>query len=464
MDTKQVAPPKHQTTGKERIFYGTYFLGQNIFYFIVIMMLQIYLTNVAGIAATSVAVLFLVVKVWDAINDPIFGILVDKIHFKSGKYLPWIRLSTFLIPIATTLMFMIPSSLPMWAKLLWAGIAYILWDTSYTICDVPIFAITTAMTDDIKERTGLISIGRFAAMFAFVAAIGLPIMTAAGMSYALAVFIFAIIGFLFMLPIGFVAKERVLVRSEESVPLKDLLQYLAKNRYLLIFFSGMIVAALTNTQLAVGTYVAVYLLGGPEMISLNMMVMMPAMILAATIVGLLNRKVDKYNMFMIGLCLTAVFCVVQYIAGYESLPVYFAISFMKALCLGITSVLMFTFTADCTEYGAFKTGTNAEGVSFAIQTFSNKMTTALSASIGMFILGALGYISGVDGNYPTQTQATIDGIWFMNTLFPIIGIAVQLAIMFFGYKMRDKDVKVMADANRGLISREQAMSQLKFKL
>ena len=74
----------------------------------------------AGISAVAVAGIALVVKIWDAINDPIFGGIIDRIHFKKGKFVPWLRISLIGIPLATILLFAIPNSLPMGAKIAWA--------------------------------------------------------------------------------------------------------------------------------------------------------------------------------------------------------------------------------------------------------------------------------------------------------------------------------------------------------
>ena len=131
-------------TGKESFSYGLYFLGQNIFYMLIYMYMNTYFTDV-GISAVAVAGLALVVKVWDAVNDPIFGGLIDKVKFKKGKFVPWLRISLVGIPLATILMFAIPTSLSMGVKIAWAGIAYVLWDTAYTICDVPIFGLVTTI-------------------------------------------------------------------------------------------------------------------------------------------------------------------------------------------------------------------------------------------------------------------------------------------------------------------------------
>jgi len=132
---------ENSVTKREKISYGLYFMGQNVFYGLVGYMTT-YFTDI-GITAALVAIVALITKVWDAINDPIFGMIMDKVNFKKGKFLPWLRISVIAIPVATILLFIIPTGISMTAKIIWATLAYMLWDTAYTLCDVPIFGIVT---------------------------------------------------------------------------------------------------------------------------------------------------------------------------------------------------------------------------------------------------------------------------------------------------------------------------------
>jgi len=149
---------ENAVTKREKISYGLYFMGQNVFYGLIGYMTT-YFTDI-GITAALVAIVALITKVWDAINDPIFGMIMDKVNFKKGKFLPWLQISVIAIPVATILLFTIPTGIPMMAKIIWATLAYMLWDTAYTLCDVPIFGIVTTMTTDQKERISLNSIGK----------------------------------------------------------------------------------------------------------------------------------------------------------------------------------------------------------------------------------------------------------------------------------------------------------------
>lgn len=117
---------ENTVTKREKFSYGMYFMGQNVFYGLIGYMTT-YFTDI-GITAALVAVVALITKVWDAINDPIFGMIMDKVHFKKGKFLPWLRISVIAIPVSTILLFVIPTGIPLVAKLIWATLAYMLWD------------------------------------------------------------------------------------------------------------------------------------------------------------------------------------------------------------------------------------------------------------------------------------------------------------------------------------------------
>ena len=105
---------ENSVTKREKISYGLYFMGQNVFYGLVGYMTT-YFTDI-GITAALVAIVALITKVWDAINDPIFGMIMDKVNFKKGKFLPWLRISVIAIPVATILLFIIPTGISMMAK------------------------------------------------------------------------------------------------------------------------------------------------------------------------------------------------------------------------------------------------------------------------------------------------------------------------------------------------------------
>ena len=148
------------TTKGERVSYGMYAFGAILSYYVIMSFLQLFMTDL-GIPAAMVGLIFIFAKVWDAINDPVFGVMVDKVNLKGGKYKPWLRIAGLTIPVTTILLFIIPSGASIQVKVIWSAVAYVLWDTAYTMYDVPMNAIVTAMTENQEERNKLYSLNSF---------------------------------------------------------------------------------------------------------------------------------------------------------------------------------------------------------------------------------------------------------------------------------------------------------------
>lgn len=450
-------PGKKQTEYKtrpiERTSYGLYFLGQNIFYFLFYLFFATFMTDI-GITAAMASVITIIVKVWDAVNDPIFGGIVDRVRFKKGKFLPWLRISLVLIPLSTVLFFATPAAASTTVKVVWVTVAYMLWDTAYTICDVPIFGLVTTLTDNLNERTSLMAIGRVCAgIAAAVLVVTLPqIRVSIGGWFPSAV-LFSVIAVLVMIPICFTAKERIEpVGGEQETGLKEMFRYLGKNKYLLIFYAALIIYSITNVWQTLSMYFARHLLGDEGLMTLFAALVLGPSLVLTTLLPALIKRVDKFYLYFWSVVAVVVLSVVAYFVGYNNFTALVVMTLIKSIPAGMLGGLMFMFTPDCVEYGHYKTGINAPGITFSIQTFTAKMTAALSTSVGLAALALIGF---VEGEGAVQPAGFNDNLWIIYTLLPIVGALISIPILT-RYKLRDKDVQIMARSNAGEISRAEA--------
>lgn len=450
---------KKKVTSLESASYGLYFLGQNIFYMMVFMFMNTYFTDV-GISAVAVAGIALLVKVWDAINDPIFGGLIDKIKFKKGKFVPWLRISLIGIPLSTILMFAIPTNIPMWGKIAWACVAYILWDTSYTICDVPIFGLVTTITDDQQERTSLNAIGRVCAMIATMTImVVIPSFRTMIGGWTATVILLAIIGAITMIPICFTAKERVVVTKSENEPnvgLKDMLQYIKGNKFLLVFYAAFLISGSLNVGSSWGMYIARYCLKDESIMSITSVIGIVPSILMGMLIPVICKKVDKFKLYYISAVVGVLLSIVRMFVGYENITTYLIMPIVAALPGGFTATLMYMFTPDCAEYGHYKSGISAPGITFATQTFFAKLQSALLTAIAALVLGMMGFVAGEGA---VQATGFEQKLWFVSCILPLVGSIVSLLVLRM-YKLNDHDVQLMAKCNAGEITREEAESQM----
>ncbi len=464
----------YMTTKKERLSYWTYFVGQNIYYNITAAFISTYLA-MQGINLAKVAVVLLIVKVWDAINDPIFGYVFDKVKFKNGqKSLPWLRIAVGLIPIVTIALFSIPSGLSETGKLIWFAVAYLLWDTVYTLTDVPAYAMLNTMTDNLAERNLLLSVNRvFSGGGVAIYGVVLPLLISeqVGMSASLAVAILAIFSAITMVPLCLNCKERNYKPSEaeENFTPRQMLRYLKSNKYLLIYYGGYMATDALKTFNAVLLFVSFYLFGNSLFsIVLNVLNMVPG-IFAAMLIPTLLKRFDKFKtLFWCNLICVALGLVI-YFLGYDNQGLFLTLTVIRTIPMSVVGILAFMFTPDCAEYGQYKSGISAKGITFAIQTFSVKITGAVSSSLALFLLGLFGWISVEAESFEQlaamniqQSPAALNGLWVVYALVPVIGMILS-TFFYLGYKLNDKDVQIMAKCNSGEITKAEAEAQLSRK-
>lgn len=467
---------QYMTTLGERLSYWTYFVGQNVYYNITAVFISTYLV-MQGINPVWSGLVLLIVKIWDAINDPIFGYIFDKIQFKGRrqqKSLPWLRIATALIPVVTIVLFAIPSGMSEVGKLVWFGVAYLLWDTVYTLTDVPAYAMLNTMTDNLAERNTLLSVNRvFSGAGVLIYGVALPILIGetVGMSATWAIAVLSIFSVLTMIPLCVGCKERNYKpeQEDENFSPKQMLRYLGKNKYLLTYYGGYCATDALKTSNAVTLFVSFYLFGASEFsILLNALNMVPGVFAAMAMPSLLKRF-DKFKTLFWCNIVNIVLGLVIYFAGYGNQVFFLTMTVIRCIPMSIVGILAFMFTPDCAEYGQYKTGINAKGITFAIQTFSVKITGAISSALALFLLGLFSWISVEAENFEelaasgiTQSGTAIDGLWFVYAMVPVIGMLISTVFYLF-YKLNDKDVQIMAKCNAGHITREEAEAQLSRK-
>lgn len=473
--------PLWQTTKPERNSYYTYFFGQNMIYNMIAGYLSTFLLLI-GVNPVKSAAVMLAVKVWDAVNDAIFGVIFDKIKFKSKqKYIPWLKIACALTPVSTVAIFIIPTAASETVKLIWFAIAYIIWDTAYTLCDVPAFGIITAMTSNIEERNTILSLkgitGGVGSALTTVL-VTLLISEFIGFGYGSVSIIVAVVAMATMFPVCKHCQERNKTSDDEQFTVRRMLRYVISNKYLLIYYIGYIFYSGAQTYNALHMITAYYIYENSLASLITGTVAALPQLFMALLVPKIIRKMDKTKLFKLSAVATVLLSFL--IIPTRNSFILFVVTYMlRSIPLGIIGVLSFTFTPDCAEYGQYTTGTEAKGITFAIQTFAVKLAAAISGSMGLALLGMFGFktefeINGIKqevSNFADleainaisqQTSEALDGLWFTYNIVPIIGLVIALVIWSF-YKLNDKDVQVMADCNIGKITKDEAEKLLSKK-
>ena len=464
---------KYMTTFGERLSYWSYFVGQNVYYNITFLFLSTYLA-MQGINLGKVALVVAIVKIWDAVNDPIFGYIFDRVKFKSGlKGLPWVRISVIGIPFVTIAMFAIPDLGENW-KLIWFAVAYLLWDTVYTLTDVPAYSMLNTMTDDLEERNLLLSVNRvFSGAGYLLCSVMLPLFIGSvfNMTFTTAVIILSVFSALTMVPMCIFCKERNYdpAKDEGDFSFKQMFSYLGKNKYLLRYYGGYMATDALKTSAATTLFVSFYLFNDVNYsILLNLLGMVPGVI-AAVLMPTILKKLDKFKVLFWCNIVNILSGLLIYFLGYEQKVLFLVLTCLRAVPMCLVGVLAFMFTPDCAEYGQYASGISAKGITFAIQTFSVKITGAVSSALALALLGCFHWITVEAESFEelaalgvTQPASAMNGLWIVYALVPVIGMIIS-TFFYLGYHLNDKDVQIMAKCNSGEISREEAEKMLSRK-
>ncbi|WP_179394037.1 MFS transporter [Lacticaseibacillus absianus] len=473
-----VVPPAESTaapvtTRSERLSYWIYYLGQAMAYVVLMGFSTSYLMMI-GVNLGAVATAMFVAKLWDVFADAIFGVLYDKVKWKSGnKSIPWLRLASFTVPVTTVLLFLIPSGVSPAFKLVWFVVAYILWDTSYTMSDVPIYAMVTSMTNQVNERNQILSMARlFALGGSFVVSVIAPLLLSekVGMSFSSMALVISALVLVTMFPVSVFGKERIKVRSGESThyAFKDILAYLKHNKFLVLYYLGYLFWGISATDTVTSLFTAYYLFGTAAFATVATLVVALPTIIISPFMGRILQRIDKFKLYFWSMVGLAAMSYVMFAVGYHNTTLYLLVLVIRAIPLGIVGVLGLTFTPDIVEYGLYKTHIDARGIAFAFQSFVAKLSS-MNSPLGLFLLSLFGWKTVEAANFAElarkgveQSAGALGGLWATNALVPAIGCTLAVIPLLF-YKLNDHDVQLMAKYNSGELDLEAANRQMTHK-
>ena len=289
-----------------------------------------------------------------------------------------------------------------------------------------------------------------------------------GLSFSPTVILLSVIGLLFMIPLCFTGKERNYhdKPEEEAFSIKRMLTYLVHNKYLLIYYLGYLFANGLMTNNALALFVSYYLFGSANFnIIIGILGVVPS-VLASLLIPVITKKFDKFKLFYICNTVAAALGFAMYFIGWQDKTLFIVLTVIRSLFTSVTGTLGFMFTPDCAEYGQYKTGVDAKGITFSIQTFTTKIAAAVASSLGLAILTFFDWtkieaesFADIEKLHIVQSSTALNGLWVTYILVPSIGLMITSGIYLL-YKLRDKEVQVMARCNAGEITREEAESLL----
>ena len=257
--------------------------------------------------------------------------------------------------------------------------------------------------------------------------------------------------------------------EEETFTPRQMLRYLRKNKYLLRYYGGYMATDALKTSGAVLLFVSFYLFGDSlYSIALNLLNMLPG-VLAAMLMPSILKRFDKFKTLFWCNIVSIVLGLAIYFLGYRNRALFLVMTCIRTVPMSVMGILAFMFTPDCAEYGEYTSGISAKGITFAIQTFSVKITAAVSSSLALFLLGLFSWVSVEAQSFEElaalniqQSPSALNGLWAVYALVPVVGMIIS-TFFYLSYHLNDRDVQIMAKCNAGEITREEAEKQLSRK-
>ncbi len=431
-------------TGREKYSYGIGALGKDLVYAIVATYLMVYFTDVVKLNPAFVGTLFLVARLWDAVNDPAMGMIVDNTRSKFGKFRPWIFIGTVINAIVLVCLFRKPDleGLPLYA---YFSIAYILWGMTYTIMDIPYWSMIPALTSDKEEREQISVIPRIFASSAWLlmGAIGVYAVPFLGNGdkvegYARFAVIIAVIFVITSIITCLNVKEKVETKkNSEKVTFKQTIQIIKNNDQLMVFI-GIVLGMNLIMQISGGVaiYYFTYVIGNENLFPVYMTFGGIAEITGLMLFPILTKKIGRKNVFALGAGLPIVGFIGLFIAGIVA-PQNAAFIAIAGALLKLGSGMLLASTtvmlADVVDYGQYKLGTRNESIVFSVQTLLVKSASAVSGWLVGVGLSLIGYVPGA-----AQTAATIVGMKVLMIGLPIVCAIVMFTIYITKYKLNGK--------------------------
>ena len=417
-------------TFKNYFVYGMGNFASQLSWTMVGTYLSIFYTDVFGLGVGAVAMLMLIAKVWDGINDPMMGTIMERTHTRWGRFRPYIFAGAPLLVVFTILTFTVPGfGGP--AKLIYAYVTYIGLGMAYTMTNVPYTALPAVMTHDPKEVNRLnaaqmmgMTIGQIVLNLTV-----LPLVTFIGggdqaNGYQKTAALLAIVALPMFWAVAVMSKEKVTVEKKEQGKVLDGLKMIAKNKNLLcaMFYSFFNMFGILG-RISVAVFFYMHCVQNFALITVFMMMQMAVGTLVMPFAPKFVEKFGKRNGAIISMVIQGAALLLLYFGPSTSIPFNFLcmIIYGTGYIAGPSGSGMIVDAIDDFDD---KYGVRNDGMAFSFNGTAIKIATAIANSVFLLVMGAFGYVGG--GEITPHVQTGIDlaanllpGIVFLIGIIPL---------------------------------------------
>ena len=463
---------------KSKLGYGVGAVGLDLSYGMFYSFLAKYLTDVLGLSSSFLLILTPIARIWDGINDPMMGTIVDNTHTKMGKYRPWILRGSMLNAIVLVFLFSNPLKLTGAALCAYVAVAYVLWGMTNTMADIPYWSMVPSFTSDPKERSLISTLARtFSGIGQGAVSILAPvIMTAVSItekpdvngvmgkvhdarSYVICAAVCAVCLVLFSGLSVFTTKETVSTKPAEKFSFKSAFNVIKSNDQLIVF---MVFAMISNAGWYLTSGVATYyfdvVVGDPNKQSSFSLFQAVGSVVGLLLLPFLQKFMSKRRAYQASLAITASGYIMMAVGSFADIFILMCLGYLVA-AIGMASMFIAqtVFLADVVDYGEVKLGFRSESITFSMKGFLQKMAYTMQTIILFASLGISKYDGALHNQNPESAKLAIT---LMMTVIPPVLFIISLIIFTKKFKLHgdfmDEVTKIVTE-NR--IAREKAAEE-----
>ena len=420
-------------TLKHRVGYALGDFGGCMTFSLMSAFMTRYYVNVALMDTAVIAVMTLIWKIFDAISNPVVGVMMDKSFDKSArkgdKFRPWIFRIAPLTGLAAILVFTAPGWVSGMSRLVVAFTTYLMYEVFYAMQHIALGGLISAMAKNDAERAELSSARGIGGMLGII----IPQMTFPAilslfesnpaLGYGMGVTVCAIIGYICCLGCYFFTEERNASRQEVgAAPIRvtDILEVFRVNRaFVALCLHGLLSGVLMSVGGALGTYMYADVLGSLALMSVGSMIGMPVSLVCMSVVPKLARKIGSQKVLRGSLllgCGLYVGLFALHVTVGVNVWVHIGINALASGVSGLSNMMQWGMLSEAIEYNEYLTGKRTEGSINGTFNMLRRLGQGLGASFGVAMLGLIGY----NAEIAVQSAGTILGIKVLCLLFPAI--------------------------------------------
>ncbi len=438
-------PGYYKLGGKEVAGYASIDFAMNLVFQCIGLYISYFYTDIFGLKASHVALLFLVSRFWDWVNDPIMGTICDRLSPKRGKYWVYVMWGSIPFGVVAILTYSTPGfSYNM--KLVWAAITYNLLNMLYTFIIQPYAAAASIMTNDPDERTRMQSIRMTLAQSGgVVCAILLPnlsgfltrYMTLA-QGYMVTTAIMAVVMVIILQWGSHQIVERIPpqpIDPNNKAGLKDIFATIKLGPVFVMLLLFLGVYTISQIQSTMGPYYMKYYADSENMISWFSMILMLVSVAGVPSVPYLAKTIKKKNTVILGLALCGIGSLIIYLMpqGSGALVGMMAGRAVVGLGYGILMGILWSIVTDPIEYSNWKTGHAYGAITLTLVGLGLKFAMVIGGSLPNAVLSSAGYVAN-----EVQTPEVMSAIRNLTALLPFVVAIVTILIFGVFYKLDEE--------------------------